>query len=314
MNKKHRYNPQIHHRRSIRLKGYDYAQAGFYFITICCQDRACLFGDVVNGAMQLNDSGMMVEKWYYELENKFPHIKCHAMVVMPNHFHCIVEIVGSDKMIMPDDPVGADLCVCPNNDPCVHPKNDECVRPNNDPCIRPINANDACIRPIDSSSIHDVSNINHTVNANNVSDNNNMANTNVHNVSDNNNNMANMNNNVANMNDNNMVDTHNNMANTNNVDMANMNNYNMANTDEIEGEHIGSPLHCVVQWFKTMSTNEYIRGVKNYGWPPFDGKLWQRNYYEIIIRDQTAYDNISQYIKNNPAKWGRDKFHKYRSY
>ena len=53
----------------------------------------------------------------------------------------------------------------------------------------------------------------------------------------------------------------------------------------IEGEHAGSPLHRVVQWFKTITTNEYIRGVKTLGWQPFNGKLWQRNYYEHIIRN-----------------------------
>ena len=94
------YNPHIHHRRSIRLKGYDYSRAGLYFITICVQDRACLFGGTVGGTVGastqgypygspsiiLNDAGNMVERWYYELENKYPDKRCHEMVVMPNHF------------------------------------------------------------------------------------------------------------------------------------------------------------------------------------------------------------------------------------
>lgn len=63
-----RYNPNIHHRRSIRLKGYDYSQAGLYFITIVTQNRECLFGRIKNGEMILNDAGKTVEKWYYELE------------------------------------------------------------------------------------------------------------------------------------------------------------------------------------------------------------------------------------------------------
>lgn len=63
----------------------------------------------------------------------------------------------------------------------------------------------------------------------------------------------------------------------------------------------------IIQWFKTMTTNEYIRGVKNLGWKPFNGKLWQRNYYEHIIRDERANENISNYIINNPAKWEEDK-------
>jgi len=51
MNDKSKFNPQIHHRRSIRLKGYDYSQAGMYFITICCQDRICRFGDIVGASL-----------------------------------------------------------------------------------------------------------------------------------------------------------------------------------------------------------------------------------------------------------------------
>ncbi len=52
------------HRRSIRPQGYDYSQAGAYFVTICTQDRACLFGEIVDGEMRLNDSGRMVERWW----------------------------------------------------------------------------------------------------------------------------------------------------------------------------------------------------------------------------------------------------------
>lgn len=67
---------------------------------------------------------------------------------------------------------------------------------------------------------------------------------------------------------------------------------------------------AIVQWFKTMTTNEYIRGVKNMGWIQFNGKLWQRNYWEHIIRDEKSYKTISNYIINNPSKWKEDKFHK----
>jgi len=75
------------------------------------------------------------------------------------------------------------------------------------------------------------------------------------------------------------------------------------------GEHMGSPLHAVVQWFKTMTTNEYIRGVKTLGWQRFDKKLWQRNYWEHIIRDEQSYQRIANYIINNPIKWQNDKFY-----
>jgi REP element-mobilizing transposase RayT len=73
--------------------------------------------------------------------------------------------------------------------------------------------------------------------------------------------------------------------------------------------HVGSPLSAVVGWFKTMSTNEYIRGVKQLGWPPFDRKLWQRNYYERIIRDDASLRNVAFYIDNNPAHWRNDDFY-----
>jgi hypothetical protein len=72
------------------------------------------------------------------------------------------------------------------------------------------------------------------------------------------------------------------------------------------GEPVCSPLHRVVQWFKTMTTNAYIRGVKQLGWVRFDRRLWQRNYYERIIRDEDEWGAIRQYIINNPAKWEFD--------
>ena len=97
-----KYNPKNHHRRSIRLRGYDYSQAGLYFITICCQNRECLFGEIAVGAdlrvcpeMTYNDAGKMIGKWYRKLENKFNDIKCNQMIIMPNHIHFIVQNVGA---------------------------------------------------------------------------------------------------------------------------------------------------------------------------------------------------------------------------
>jgi putative transposase len=206
-----KYNPDIHHRRSIRLKGYDYSQAGLYFVTICTQNRECFFGNITNGEMNLNDAAQMVERWYLELENKFPDIKCREHITMPNHFHCIIENVGlktNGENVSNNSNVGADLRVCPScgNGGGEHMPNEGEHMPN-------------------------------------------------------------------------------------------------------EGEHIGSPLHRVVQWFKTMSSNEYIRGVKNHDWQRFNGKLWQRNYYENIISDEEFHYQISEYIVNNPLKWDTDKYY-----
>ncbi|MES2775873.1 MAG: transposase [Bacteroidota bacterium] len=214
MKKKPKYNPRIHHRRSIRLKGYDYSSKGLYFITLCVKDRECLFGEIVNGEMLLNDAGHMIEKWYFELENKFPDIRCHEHIVMPNHFHCIIENMGI--------PVGADLCVCPENETsCIDwelPEFEETghAGPPLHPCQQTVLG------------------------------------------------------------------------------------------EPIFGDHTGSPLWHVIQWFKTMSTNEYIRNVKTNSWPRFNGKLWQRNYWEHIIRDEKSHIAIAEYIVANPKNWDED--------
>ncbi len=73
------------------------------------------------------------------------------------------------------------------------------------------------------------------------------------------------------------------------------------------GEHIGSPLRAIIQWFKTMTTNEYIRGVKDGYYPPFNKRIWQRNYYERIIRNEKELNQISEYIINNPINWFNDE-------
>ncbi len=97
------YDPDKHHRRSIRMRGYDYAQEGVYFVTVCAQDRQCLFGEIVDGEIRLNDAGRMIERWWFELNHKFPTVETDEFVVTPNHFHGIVVIA--------DVTVGADLCV-----------------------------------------------------------------------------------------------------------------------------------------------------------------------------------------------------------
>lgn len=174
------------HRRTLRLKGYDYSQAGAYFVTICVQDRVCLFGDVVDGNVRLNDAGRMVERWWLELNRKFAYVQSDAFVVMPNHIHGIIVIQSN---------VGADLCVCPGGEPgAQHP-----------------------------------------------------------------------------------------------------------------GAHTGAPLPEIVQWFKTMTTNAYIRHVRADGWRPFRQRLWQRNYFEHIIRNDVTLAHIRQYIADNPLRWARDR-------
>lgn len=227
------YSPDIHHRRSVRLKGYDYASAGLYFVTICTQNRECLFGEIENDEMVLNDAGRMIERWYFETQNKFPDIVCHEMIVMPNHFHCIWKNVGLDNA---SGGVGANLCVRP---PIIN--------------VRPPKQNDVAIQ----NGVHDFETGAHVINEG-----------------------AHV---GAPLRD-------------------------VVNDSDLVENVSGSPLSNVVGWFKTMSTNEYIRGVKQLGWPPFDRKLWQRNYYEHIIRNDQSLCEISNYIINNPACWPNDKF------
>jgi putative transposase len=87
-----KHNPQIHKRQSIRLRGYDYSQTGFYFITICCYQRESLFGKIVDGQMQLNPIGQLVtEEWLKSAEIR-REVTLDTFVVMPNHFHGIVII------------------------------------------------------------------------------------------------------------------------------------------------------------------------------------------------------------------------------
>jgi len=232
------YNPRIHHRKSIRLKGYDYSQEGLYFITICVQNKKLLFGKIarpnpIHGSadprvcpvrldsdqsipsnnsepqLTLNDAGKMIEKWFQKLEDKFPDIKCDIFIVMPNHVHCIIVNNGAANPIL--------------------------ARAN------PINNGPNLYRPfiIGKTSI--------------------------------------------------------------------LNGSSNSDGFLIPGEHLGSPLSSVMQWFKTMSTNEYIRGVKTLNWERFDGKLWQRNYWEHIIRDERSYNAIRKYILNNARNWDVDK-------
>ena len=94
------YNPARPHRRSLRLKGYNYNQAGAYFVTICTQNRKCVFGAAADGKIELNDTGHRVDRIWSELPARFSHVYVDAFVVMPNHLHGIL-IVGA-QFIAPD--------------------------------------------------------------------------------------------------------------------------------------------------------------------------------------------------------------------
>lgn len=69
------------------------------------------------------------------------------------------------------------------------------------------------------------------------------------------------------------------------------------------GGHAGPPLQDVIRWFKTQTTNEYIRGVKSGIYPPYNKKIWQRSFYDHIIRNSSDMTETVKYIYDNPLKW-----------
>ena len=188
------FDSDIHQRRSIRLRDYNYADAGAYFVTICTFERECLFGTDANGDICLNLAGQMVATIWETLVDRFQTVQLDQSVVMPNHFHGIILMDGG--------------------------RGESCIRPMD--VVRSQRAGDHKDRPYGTQ------------------------------------------------------------------------------------EH---SLGRVLQAFKSLTTNAYITGVKNHGWPPFSGRLWQRNYYERIIRDERELSHIREYIIDNPAKWDEDENH-----
>lgn len=148
-------------RRSIRLRGYDYGQAGPYFVTICTKNRAHLFGEVVGGAMVLSPPGEMVTTVWRGLPHQYDGVEVGAFVAMPDHVHGIVHLRPGAALDLPG----------------------------------------------------------------------------------------------------------------------------------------------VVHRFKTYTTKRFVDGVRNAGWPPFAGRVWQRNYWEGIIRGHDGVARVSTYIRNNPRNW-----------
>jgi len=94
-----KYNPEKHHRRSIRLKNYDYASSGAYFVTIVTHQRQCLFGAIVDGAMRLNEWGAIAERCWMEIPQHYPHASLDAFVIMPNHVHGIIILNDNGSIV-----------------------------------------------------------------------------------------------------------------------------------------------------------------------------------------------------------------------
>jgi len=183
-----RYN-----RHSIRLKEYDYSQDGYYFVTTCTQDRKCLFGEIKNGKMTLNEFGTIVDNKIHELKT-YKNVDVDIYCVMPNHIHMIIRIVGAGP------------CACPNT---------------------------GLTRGSWMGSIREWS------------------------------------------------------------------------TGSTQGSTptVGE---CVKR-LKTLTTRIYIDGINHDDWSPFNKRIWQRNFYEHIIRNERELYMIRQYIIDNPKNWEKDR-------
>jgi putative transposase len=93
-----RFDPNVHHRHSIRLPDYDYSRAGVYAITVVAQGRECLFGEVVNAEVNLSRCGKIVRAAWFNLPKHYPHVELDVFCVMPEHAHGIVIVESGDAM------------------------------------------------------------------------------------------------------------------------------------------------------------------------------------------------------------------------
>jgi REP element-mobilizing transposase RayT len=169
-----------HRRRSLRLRGYNYASPGAYFVTLCTQGRACVFGNIMDAILHRTDAGGMIETAWRELPAFYPGVNIDEFIIMPNHVHGIVVLVGAA------------------------------------PRGRPVSGQAQGPAPTTVS------------------------------------------------------------------------------------------LSDVVQRFKTITTCRYAIGIRGLRWPSFRGRLWQRGYYERVIRDENEVHRIRRYIQENPAHWATD--------
>ena len=160
------YNINMTHyknRKSIRLKDYDYAKNGLYFVTICVQNREHLLGKIVDGQYSVYDSEKMISLVWNDLGEHINGVITYEFVIMPNHVHGIIAL--------------------------------------------------------ENSSLN---------------------------------------------------------------------------------------LSEIIRRFKTFTTRQYIKNVGHLQWQPFCKRLWQRNYYEHIIRNEQSLEKLRTYIENNPLKWDVD--------
>jgi REP element-mobilizing transposase RayT len=203
-----RYDPKVHHRRSIRKRGYDYSYPGWYFITLCTEGKEHTFGSVVEWRMKLNEPGRMVENLWNFMPQRFPGIILDEFVAMPNHFHAIFQIAPPTA--------GAPLLGAQGGQSIVGA-----------PLVGAQRGQSIVGAPLVGAPTRAGTSPAPTV-----------------------------------------------------------------------GEIVGA--------FKSLTANEYFRNVQLFGWKTLPKGLWQRNFYEHIIRNDRELEAMRAYIRENPARWDSD--------
>ncbi len=89
-----KYDPEIHHRHSVRMKEYDYSQPGDYLVTVCTKQNVHLMGEFKDSSLVLNKYGVIIETWLKNITAKYSNVRIDKYVLMPNHVHAIISIRG----------------------------------------------------------------------------------------------------------------------------------------------------------------------------------------------------------------------------
>jgi len=113
-----KFDPRIHHRKSIRLQGFDYSRAGAYFVTIVAHGRECLFGEIVDGEMKMNRFGEILNHAWFDLPRHYRHVSLGAFVIMPNHVHGIIVLNEDDSVTGRGGSVAGRTALPANSETC----------------------------------------------------------------------------------------------------------------------------------------------------------------------------------------------------
>ncbi len=268
-----KYDANIHHRRSIRLHGYDYSNPGLYFITICTHNREHIFGHItdiragVNPAptMVLNTFGEIAQNEWMGLPERFAHIELGEFIIMPNHMHGIISITEKSENTI-GNIIGAYKSLVANKCLKLHLAKSTTVGVGFTPTLNIDTGNGVGFTPDQNI---DTGNRAGTSPAPTL-----------------NNNMGNGTGFIPTQNDN-----------TTNVGVGftpTLNNeagFTPTQNDNAGNRAGASPA--------PTTTNTVMMG-----------KIWQRNYYEHIIRNEQSHNKIAEYIINNPGNWHADKFYR----